>query len=81
MHVYFAHPWYIKPTFSARWGAGALVKRLLGGAVPQKDPKYHPEGYEISELGPEKLKGMGAAEMEATRERIRERRGGCPMAL
>ncbi len=80
-HLYFAHPWYVKPTFAARWGPGALVKRMLGGAVPQEGPKYQSDGYEISEIGPENLKGLGGEEMERTRELMRKRRGigGGPM--
>lgn len=80
VHVYFAHPWYVKPTFAARWGPTALVKRMLGGAVPSGDERYAPGGYEIPELGPEKLRGQGSEEMEGTRAWMRERRGmGCPM--
>lgn len=82
-HLYYAHPWYVKPTFSARWGPGALVTRMLGGAVPEEGPRYQSEGYEISEMGPEKWRGKGSEEMEETREWMRRRRGigGCPMAL
>ena len=81
--LYFAHPWYVKPTFAARWGPTAMAKRILGGAVPSVDPKYIPEGYEVSEVGPERLSGKGEEEMEVTRAWLRDRRGlgGCPMAL
>ncbi|EPE02729.1 dephospho- kinase [Ophiostoma piceae UAMH 11346] len=34
MHLYLAHPWYMKPTWWNRWGPEALVVRLLGGHVP-----------------------------------------------
>jgi hypothetical protein len=78
------YPWYVKPTFWNRWGPGALATRLMGGVVPG-DPAYLPSGYVISQLGPEKLKGKGEAEMERNREELRERTrrriaaGGCPM--
>lgn len=83
LHVYFAYPWYVNPTFAARWGPTALVKRLLGGAIPSSDPRYRPEGYMVSEVGPERLRGEGEEEMETMRAWMRERRGlgGCPMAL
>ncbi|CAA9957301.1 hypothetical protein PTMSG1_00909 [Pyrenophora teres f. maculata] len=73
---YTAHPWYIKPTFSARWGPKALLLRLIGGAVPGEN-KYFPHGYRIHELGPSKLVGRGDNEMEKTREEIRAKRRGC----
>ena len=34
MHLYLAHPWYMKPTWWNRWGPEALVVRLMGGHVP-----------------------------------------------
>lgn len=82
-HLYFAHPWYVKPTFAVRWGIGALVKRMLGGVVPVEGPKYQSDGYNIPDMGPERLRGLGGEEMEGTREWMRKRRGigGCPMAL
>lgn len=82
-YVYFAHPWYVKPTFAARWGPTAMMKRILGGAVPSSDPTYLPGGYDASEVGPDRLIGKGGEEMDATKARLRARRvvGGCPMAL
>ncbi|KAF2114579.1 hypothetical protein BDV96DRAFT_647275 [Lophiotrema nucula] len=70
---YIAQPWYIKPSFWARWGLKALVLRIVGGAVPG-DPQYCPEGYRISELGPAELKGKGEEEMDATQSELRRRR-------
>ncbi|KAF1832410.1 NAD(P)-binding protein [Decorospora gaudefroyi] len=55
---YTAHPWYIKPSFSARWGPKALILRAFGGMVPGNQ-KYCPDGYRIRELGPEELVGKG----------------------
>ncbi|KAK4444002.1 hypothetical protein QBC34DRAFT_415993 [Podospora aff. communis PSN243] len=78
------YPWYVKPTFWNRWGPGAILTRLTGGVVPG-DPQYIPGGYLASELGPEKMRGKGDAEMEKNRAELRERTrrriatGGCPM--
>jgi hypothetical protein len=78
------YPWYVKPTFWNRWGPGAILTRLAGGVVPG-DAAYIPGGYLASELGPDKLRGKGDAEMEKNRVELRDRTrrriaaGGCPM--
>lgn len=73
---YTAHPWYIKPSFSARWGPKALLLRLIGGMIPG-EKRYFPDGYRIHELGPSELVGKGDVEMKKTREHLRARRKGC----
>lgn len=76
---YVAHPWYIRPSLSARWGLKALLLRLVGGVVPG-DEKYFPGGYRISELGPDALLGKGDEEMDRTRSNLRAKRGACGIA-
>ena len=73
---YTAHPWYIKPSFSARWGWKAWMVWFVGGVVPG-DRKYFPEGYRICELGPDDLVGMGEVEMDKTRDELKVKRAGC----
>ena len=77
---YISHPWYIKPTFSARWGLKALLLRATGGAIPGNDgDKYLPQGYIIAEVGPDALRGKGESEMQVTREKLmRLKKIGCP---
>lgn len=77
---YRVHPWYVKPSFSSRWGPRALLIRLAGGVVPG-DPKYFPEGYHIHELGPSTQRGKSEIEMRKLREDIRVKRGGCPIPI
>lgn len=76
---YVAHPWYIRPSLSARWGWKAWALWLVGGAVPGS-PEYLPEGYLIPELGPTSLTGKGESEMAATRRELKSKRGGCIFA-
>ncbi|KAI9771737.1 MAG: hypothetical protein M1839_002751 [Geoglossum umbratile] len=55
---YRAHPWYVKPTFRARWGARAWWVWAAGGVVPgDEGGKYFPEGYLAEEMGPGGPKG------------------------
>ncbi|KAI1339097.1 hypothetical protein F5Y15DRAFT_407405 [Xylariaceae sp. FL0016] len=78
---YIAHPWYMKPSLSSRWGFRALLTRLYGGVLPgDEGAKYYPEGYLISELGPSALAGKGVKEMDLTRMKLGKVRG-CPMSL
>ena len=80
MKHYLAQPWYVKPTFWARWGPRALISRALGMSVPGDDgDKYFPGDYAFDEIGPETSKGRDAGEMDGMRERLtRKDRGGCP---
>ncbi|MCJ1325138.1 hypothetical protein MMC10_001800 [Thelotrema lepadinum] len=79
---YSAHPWYIKPKLFARWGPKALLTRLLGGVVPgDEGEKYVPQGYRLTELGPDAFKGKGTKEMDVTKTKLVENsRLGCPFA-
>ena len=80
---YDAYPFYIKPSFSSRWGPTAWQKWLAGVPLPgDEGDKYMPQGYKIEESGPKSLFGKGAAEMKATKEKLdRERTGGCPFSV
>ena len=79
---YTAHPWYVKPTFLARWGPAAWATRIRGGVLPGDDgTKYEPQGYRLSDLGPDAWKGKGAEDMDKSRLKLREStRLGCPYA-
>jgi len=74
------HPWYIKPTLSRRWGFKAWQIWMVGGTLPgDGGDRYHPEGYLITEVGPEYQKGKGEKQMSETRGRLaKQDRGGCP---
>ncbi|KAK2757256.1 hypothetical protein FQN54_004770 [Arachnomyces sp. PD_36] len=72
---YRAHPWYVKPTISARWKLRSWVIWLIGGVLPgDEGSRYHPEGYHIPSVGPEGLQGKGEEEMESTRRALAARR-------
>ncbi|BCS21735.1 uncharacterized protein APUU_22167A [Aspergillus puulaauensis] len=81
---YLVHPYYVKPTFSNRWGPIAWMTWALGGIVPggKGGEKYHPEGYRFDEVGPEKRRGVGRKEMDGFEEKIKSvRHMGCPFAV
>lgn len=79
---YLAHPWYVKPTLTRRWGPGAWITRLFGYTLPGDDgDKYSPNGYAFAEIGPQALSGKGRKEMDEIRTRLaRGNRGGCPFS-
>ncbi|KAK3615931.1 hypothetical protein LTR56_026296 [Elasticomyces elasticus] len=57
---YIAHPWYIRPTLYNRWSLNSWLIRMVGGSVPGDEGlKYYPQGYIVTELGPENLRGKG----------------------
>ena len=80
---YVSHPWYVKPTLTRRWGLSACLTRLLGRKVPGDDgDKYCPEGYIISQVGPESVRGKGMQDLEIdigkiTTQGVR----GCPFGI
>ena len=75
-------PWYIEPTFWARNSPKAWLLRLVGGKAPGDDGNaYLPDGYVITELGPENLKHKGTTDMQSTRKRLEAKQPiGCPFA-
>ncbi|KAJ5188979.1 hypothetical protein N7491_005301 [Penicillium cf. griseofulvum] len=67
-------PWYVKPTFSSKWGLGAMLVRALGGKVPgSRGDRYQPGGYDLMTIGPEPQKEHGAEEMLSDIEVIKAR--------
>ncbi|KAJ5163901.1 uncharacterized protein N7500_005731 [Penicillium coprophilum] len=67
-------PWYVKPTFSSKWGLGAMLVRALGGKVPgSRGDRYQPGGYDLMTIGPEPQKEHGAEEMISDIEVIKAR--------
>ena len=80
---YDAHPFYVRPTLWNRWGPPAWPSRLLGLPLPgDGGVKYYPNGYAVSEVGPNTFVGKGKASADATIARLqRERTGGCPFAV
>ena len=81
--AYLSFPWYVKPTFSRRWGPKSWTTRLLGRKLPGDDGnRYLPGGWTHTEIGPRALVGKGIKEMdEDSRRLIARERGGCPFAL
>lgn len=77
---YRLRPWYVKPTISKRWGPKAWWIWMNGGVLPGDDgDKFHPEGYIITEVGPESKKGKGEKQMSETQSKLLQKnRGGCP---
>ncbi|KAK4970890.1 hypothetical protein LTR42_007867 [Elasticomyces elasticus] len=77
---YIAHPWYIRPTLYKRWSLNSWLIRMVGGSVPgDQGAKYCPQGYSITELGSDDMRGKGEHDMQATRDRLsRNGRIDCP---
>lgn len=81
MTEYETEPWYVKPTFTARYSPFAWLRWVAGKPYPN-GKNYKPQGYNIFEVGPEKLEGKGIEECKATRDRLMEGdRGRCPYAV
>lgn len=80
---YLAHPYYIKPGFSNRWGLEGWLVWLSGGDVPgSKGSLYIPQGYHFDEVGPNAVHSKGCAETKAWEEKLSvERPAGCPFAF
>jgi hypothetical protein len=67
-------PWYMEPSFSSKWGLGALLVRAFGGKVPgARGDRYHPQGCDLMTIGPDPQKDHGAEEMLSDMEVIRAR--------
>ncbi|CAI7631841.1 unnamed protein product [Penicillium bialowiezense] len=75
-----AAPYYVKPTFWNRWGPTGWLTWALGRPVPgDEGDKYHPKGYDISNLGPKAFEGKGGKKLEETLEELKGyRTGKCP---
>jgi hypothetical protein len=75
------HPYYVKPTLWNRWlSPGAIVTRLMGLPLPgDQGEKYYPTGYDLANVGPKSMEGLGKQYMEKQVEGMKaERRGQCP---
>ncbi|KAI1137356.1 hypothetical protein F5Y05DRAFT_389076 [Hypoxylon sp. FL0543] len=80
-HVPYGNfPFYVQPTLWNRWGPVAWAIWLYGGKVPGDEPeKYMPQGYLISDIGPQNRMGQGTEEVEAGARKIRNSGwAGCP---
>ena len=80
---YRSHPWYVKSCPQQRWYPSTWLARLLSRKLPGDDgDRYHPEGYEIYEIGPVVPEDKARKEMDDIREQlISQRRGGCPFSV
>lgn len=80
LRIWDAAPYYVKPTYWRRWGPGALGSRLLGLPLPGDDgDKYYPQGYQLSNVGPDRMLGKGLDSVRETVSKLQETRtGGCP---
>ncbi len=59
-NLFGAYPFYVKPTLWRRWQPVAILRWAIGVDRPGDRPeKYHPEGYKIEELGPDRWKVQG----------------------
>jgi hypothetical protein len=81
---YIVHPYYVKPTFLSRWGLQAWLTWALGGILPggPGGEKYLPGGYRFEEVGPEKKKPFGKADLRVWEQQVdRSMNVGCPFAI
>lgn len=76
---YRAHPWYIQEKTYSMWHPFTWLRKFTRHSA---EHNYMPEGYVISEVGPEALRGKGAEEMEKQKQRMEslKARSGCPFA-
>lgn len=80
---YVTFPYYVKPSFWKRYGPDTWLSWLFGTPLPgDEGEKYHPEGYLLDEIGPDKMEGKGkewmAQERVSVEGKIRD--GACPFA-
>jgi hypothetical protein len=81
MSEYDGEPWYVKPTFFARYEPLAWFRWAMGRPYPD-GRHYKPEGYKIFEVGPKKLENQGQEECKAMRDRLMaSNRGRCPFVI
>ncbi|KAF3162543.1 hypothetical protein TWF788_001995 [Orbilia oligospora] len=73
-------PWYVKKDIWSIWGPSALFVRALGGRLPgSHGDRFHPQGYDLTTIGPKPQEGRGLENMAATMEFLRARNiSGCP---
>lgn len=79
--TYLAEPWYVQNTFWNKWGPYALFKKVIGNPAPGS-VNYSPDGYTISDVGPNWMKGEGEKEYQETYEHLMgQNRGQCPFGI
>ncbi|KAK6527210.1 hypothetical protein TWF281_010400 [Arthrobotrys megalospora] len=73
-------PWYVKKDAWSTWGPSALFVRILGGRLPgSHGDRFHPQGYDLTTIGPKPQEGRGHENMAATMEFLRARNiSSCP---
>ncbi|KAL9049663.1 MAG: hypothetical protein Q9162_007105 [Coniocarpon cinnabarinum] len=74
MRQWLTEPWYVRPTVETRYGFEPRIKVLMGARLPGGDDgnQFAPEGYAVSELGPEFEKGRGSDFMDMSKRRMEE---------
>lgn len=60
---------YVPATFTNRYSPTAWLRWARGRPYPDGE-NFNPEGYNINELGPQKLEKLGQKECAETRERL-----------
>lgn len=77
---YDACPYYVQPTWWARWSPSGWITWMMGLPLPgDEGQKYHPNGYRIQEVGPDNMRGKGAKRFEEMRSSLEKTRtGSCP---
>ncbi|KAF7128280.1 hypothetical protein CNMCM5793_002822 [Aspergillus hiratsukae] len=84
INLWIAQPWYVKPTFSNRWGVKALFSWGFGdGAVPSEKGLYREQGYDLRTIGPAAQEKRGLEGTESIYANLKERdyAGMCPFAF
>ncbi|MCJ1405075.1 hypothetical protein MMC11_008301 [Xylographa trunciseda] len=65
-------PLYVRATLWERWSLQAWVFWLLGRPLPgDAKQQHHPQGYKISDIGPDRMIGKGAQSMYETKARLK----------
>ncbi|KHN98023.1 uncharacterized protein MAM_04412 [Metarhizium album ARSEF 1941] len=81
---YLVHPYYVEPTVRSRWGVSAWLIWALGGILPggKGGARYVPQGYLLSDIGPDKQTPFGQDELRAWERKVEESMPlGCPFAI
>jgi hypothetical protein len=82
LNAYEAQPWYHKSTLYTRNSPVAWFRWAIGAPYPGDGKQYNSEGYDIFEVGPQKLVKHGREECMETKDRLMASdRGRCPFAF
>ncbi|OQE05266.1 hypothetical protein PENVUL_c026G06935 [Penicillium vulpinum] len=79
-NFWIAHPWYVKPTFSNRWGFKAILAWTTGGTSLTDGGLWRADGYDLRTIGPTAQETRGADEMEEIFADLKKQgyADGCP---